>query len=262
MGASPDPDAVRFLQEVLARAGVDCTPYRAAPLMRRLPACLRALRARTLADARQRLEREPRLLRPAASALLIGVTEFFRDPPVFEYLNTTLLPALAAERSPLKAWSAGCADGAELYSLAMLLARRGMLAGSLLVGTDCREGAIQAASRGWFDTERLRPVPSNLRQTCFFEEQGGSRVCGTIREAVQWQRADILTGDCAGASPFDLVLCRNLAIYFEPPAARRLWSRLADALRPGGVLVVGKAERPDRQSGWRRLAPCVFEKRR
>ena len=121
--AALDPLAAWILQ----RTGLDCSVYRPAPLNRRIPACLRALRAGSTAEARVLLARFPELLPRTLDTLLIGVTGFARDAAVFDALARIALPSLRARPDDLRVWSAGCADGSELYSAAILLAEAGLL---------------------------------------------------------------------------------------------------------------------------------------
>jgi chemotaxis protein methyltransferase CheR len=81
-----------------------------------------------------------------------------------------------------------------------------------------------------------------------------------VRQALNWQQGNILAVAPGDEAAWDVILCRNVAIYLEAAAAARLWSRLSQALDVGGILVAGKAERPDHQAGLVRWAPCVFEK--
>ena len=177
------------------------------------------------------------------------------------YLDKAVLPKLSASGTGLRVCSAGCADGAELYWVAMLLAPPRALEGSTLLGTDCRLDAIRQAQRGWFDSTRLQSIDEGLRQTFFVPHQRGWQVCGVWQQATLWQQGDALAGPPAGQPSWDLILCRNVAIYLEPTAAARLWTVLVGSLRIGGILVVGRAERPQQQLSLLRLAPCVFEKR-
>ena len=258
---SLDPKARRFLRWILGHAGVDLDHYRPAPLGRRLKACLRCVRAKSVEEATRILERQPEKIPLAASALLIGVTQFFREPQVFSYLDSSLLPMLSEDRGGLRIWSAGCADGAELYSVAMLLAEQGLLEGSRLLGTDCRADAIAQARRGWYEAARLESVHEPFRQRHFTPALGGWQVCDLLRQATIWQQADVLAGPSRADGKWDVILCRNLAIYLEPAAVMRLWAKLTESLRVGGILIVGKAEQPERRLRLARLAPCVFERR-
>jgi chemotaxis methyl-accepting protein methylase len=256
-----EPETAAFLSWLLGQAGVDRQCYRDAPLARRLRACLRRLRCRSVAEAWTRLEQEPADIPAAISVLLIGVTEFFRDRSVFGYLDEVVLPRLAADRAGLRVWSVGCADGAELYSVAMLLARHGLLEHCWLRGTDCRADAVVQAQRGWYESSRLGGLDASLREAFFVRERGGWRVGEALRSATEWGQESMLADSPVQGERWDLILCRNVAIYFQPAASARLWTRLANALRSGGVLVLGKAERPGGQDSLARLGPCVFIKR-
>jgi chemotaxis methyl-accepting protein methylase len=254
----PDPptEKAAFVQWLFALAGLDSRCYRAETLQRRLPSCLRALRARNPAEARDRLEEEPGLLGPALDAMLVGVTGFFRDGPVFDLLRRQVLPALGPDRRGVQAWSVGCSDGCELVSLGILLAEARRLGGSYLLGTDCRPSAVRRAKTGWYDGAALQALPDGLRSRYFLPQDDGGMVVPELRAALRWRVADVLAGPEPGV--WDVILFRNAAMYLRPEAARRLWERFETHLRPGGVLVLGRAERP---TGARRLAPigpCVF----
>ena len=188
------------------------------------------------------LEHRPELLPAAVSSLLIGVTSFFRDESVFDTLRTAVLPKLASQGRPLRVWSAACAGGAELYSVAILLAQAGMLEGSFLLGSDCRSDAVEQAQAAIYSSDDLKNVePADRRR--YFERAGALwRPTEPLRRQAHWRVTDLCRGVEAG--PWDIILWRNMAIYLTPEAASTVWRGQAAALAPGGVLVVGKAERP------------------
>jgi chemotaxis methyl-accepting protein methylase len=267
--AAPEPaeralslshETAALTQWLFARAGLDARQYRAETLQRRLPACLRAVRARSPAHARQLLEKAPELASAALSALVIGVTAFFRDPPVFELLRRQLLPELARGRPRLHVWSAGCSDGAELYSLAILLAELGLLGNSYLVGSDCRADALRRARAGVFDEVALRAVPPPLLKRYFVRRAGGWEVIPPLRYALHWRTADVLKTLEPGL--WDVILCRNTAMYLRAEAAGALWERLEAVLRPGGLLVLGKAERPTGAQRLSLVGSCIYRRNR
>jgi chemotaxis protein methyltransferase CheR len=232
----------QLISDLLKRAGLNPGCYRNKALYRRLPACLRSLHADSEACALQILEREPELLAVAMDALLIGVTEFFRDSTIFETLRTEILPQLEAQGRPLRVWSAGCSNGAELYSVAILLAQTGMLDGCYLLGTDCRFDAIQRARNAIYDLNQLRNIQSPDQAIYFTNAGRNYRPIGLLCRNVHWHVADLLQGIEQG--PWDLILWRNMAIYLTAEAAEPVWYGLASSLAPGGALIVGRAERP------------------
>lgn len=240
---------------LLARAGLDPDAYRATPLQRRVPACLRALGVTSEAAALRALQREPAPRAEALSALLLGVTSFFRDDEVFARLERQVVPRLRGlDRAP-RVLSVGCASGAELYSVAMLLAEAGLIAGATLTGIDARPDAIAAARGGVFAPAALTGLSDARRHRHLEPAPGGERIAGRLRQHTTWRLADATRGLPPG--PWDLVLCRNLIIYLQAHCAATLYARLRGALAPGGVLVLGRAERPPRALGLQPLGPSL-----
>lgn len=234
-------------RRVLRQTGLDPAAYRAAPLRRRVPACLRAMRASSEAEACARLEDEA-VLNIALDSLLIGVSGFFRDAAVWTALQGRVLPDLARRRpGTIRVLSIACSSGAELYSVAMLLAEARLLHRSELVGVDCRPGALAAARAGLVDTVALETVAPELRDR-YFERTGAAwRATGALRHRSTWQLMDATRVLPAGS--WDLVLCRNFLMYLRDDIADAVCRRAIASLSPGGLLVLGKAERPPSCSG-------------
>jgi chemotaxis protein methyltransferase CheR len=227
-------EASAFLIWLFRQAGLNARDYRPASLLRRLPACLRALRVTSIPQARRLLRGSPHLVCIALDALLLGVTEFFRDAHVFACLRNELSLIASRKQAMMRIWSAGCSNGAELYSVAALLDELNLLDRCELLGTDCRADAIARAAAA------------------------GERVACGQRERTTWRGANVLAGVEPG--PWDVILCRNLAMYLQPDSGKRLWRGLASVLNSHGVLVVGKAERPAGVNGLTPLGPCVYRR--
>jgi chemotaxis methyl-accepting protein methylase len=248
------------LASILSHAGVNPLMYRPASLERRVPACLRALRAHSLAHAQERVQRHPELAAVAVDTLLLGVTSFFRDPEIFNYLGSTLLPKWHESRvrgAGPRILSIGCSDGHELYSMAIVLHQTGIWPPDLLLGMDCRPSAIARARRGVYAESEVRTLtPAHAR---YFEAAGDSKVqiIDSLRTLAQWQCGDLgrFRERC-----FDIVLFRNVSIYFEAAFGEQIWERTLALLNPGGLLVTGKAERPTPGRSLRRLHSCVYQK--
>jgi chemotaxis methyl-accepting protein methylase len=247
-----------FLRWLFDRAGLKAGAYRSETLFRRLPACLRLLRAADPEHARVLLEQRPSLIEPAISVMLVGVTTFFRDPDVFDWLAREGLQPRPGDRPGLYVWSAGCSDGPELYSVALLLAEASLLGDAYLLGTDCRADAIGRARQAMYDDSTTRAVPRPMLDR-YFERVGTRRqVVPAIRRQLRWAVTDVLKAIEPGA--WDVILFRNTAMYCGTERLAELWTRLENSLRPGGILVLGRAERP---FGVKRLAlvrPCVYRR--
>lgn len=246
--------------KLFEQAGLRLDDYRLETLKRRIPACLRALRVDSASRACEAVDRQGELLKVAVSALVIGVTSFFRDPTVFAMIAESFLPEVLRRSSNPRIWSVGCSDGPELYSIAMLLAERGAVQRSTLLGTDCRADAIARARDGRYDTASLKGVPAPFLGRYFAPHGAAWQIHPFLRASTQWRTGNALCTPEPGS--WDLILCRNMAIYLQPEAAGRLWARLGESLRPGGILVTGKAERPYGAAGLVPVAPSVYQRDR
>lgn len=228
-----------------------------SPLLRRLPACLRALKVEDCSAALMSIHENPSLLTVAVDALLNGTTSFFRDPPVFEHLEQVVIPDLLRNTSNPGIWSVACSDGTELYSVAMLLAECDSSSAPRLLGTDCRKSALDVARKGIYPLHAVPTPRSDLALGHLIRGKSTVSIHPNLVSRAEWRQHDILNGKAEGL--WDMILCRNLAIYLEREAALTMWQSLATALRPGGILVVGKAESPQ-STGLIRIGPCIFQK--
>ena len=180
--------------------------------------------------------------RDAVAALVehvaVGETAFWRHPEQLEAVG--LLAGRA--RGPLSIWSAGCATGEEAYSVAMALLEAGRAGqGDRVLATDVSARALAAAREGVYGPRALRKLPAALADR-WLEGAGTLRVKEPVRALVTFARHNLMAAEAAPGGPFDVVLCRNVLIYFDEATAARVVGRLAAALAPGGTLVLGPVE--------------------
>jgi chemotaxis methyl-accepting protein methylase len=242
---SRDEELATLLAQVQGARGLTCDGYKPSCLRRRLAVRMRARGVHTYAAYAEVLRRDAAEYDRLLDALTINVTKFFRNRETWEVLAATFLPALWAERGGVRCWSAGCASGEEPYSVAMLLLEHARGAGAdaaacLVDATDLDPTALARARVGEYRAAALEETPRALVSR-YFEGAGPWRVAPQVRDLVRWHRHDLLR-DPPPAAPYDLITCRNVVIYFERPNQERLYHAFADALRPGGVLVLGKVE--------------------
>lgn len=247
------PSSPDGLASVLALVGkhahIDFRSYKPTSLQRRVSRRMAVVHATTLEEYTHYLEEHPEEMAELVMSLLIKVTEFFRDPEAFSYIRREILPELVARgretgRS-LRIWSAGCATGEEAYSLAMLVAEmRGAEMSDWTVkifATDLDENAVAFARRGVYPENVLRDVPPAYLDRYFERSEQGRRVSKSLRQLVMFGQQDLARG-----VPFpriDLVVCRNLLIYFKPELQQSVLDLFAYALHPSnGYLFLGKAE--------------------
>ncbi|MGI6081443.1 MAG: CheR family methyltransferase [Limnochordia bacterium] len=257
---SDDQGFAALCRVVCDTLGLRLEAYRGKQLERRLGFFRRRHRIADNAELARRLRGDGELQQAFADFLTINVTEFFRNPERFEALRLRHLPTLLRQRSPLRVWSAGCSNGAELYSVAMLLAELTPGVGHELLGTDIDEGSLNQARKGVYAAQAMKTVPPSFRR--YFTERGdGSFVIDRrLRQQARFEYHDLLRD--AYPSDQDLVLCRNVAIYFTEESKARLHGQLAESLRPGGILVIGATESifRARSHGLRYLKPGFYER--
>ncbi|WBV45368.1 protein-glutamate O-methyltransferase CheR [Pseudoroseomonas cervicalis] len=254
----PDVEFARLKAEVIARTGHFYYEDKDALLWERLRRRLRETGLPGPAAYLERL-RDPAQGEAEWAALeaeiTIGETFFFRYAEQFAALQQTILPDILARRRGerrLRAWSAGCASGAEPYSLGILLRR--MLGEAVpdwrlsLLGTDLNEAALAMARRGQYSRWALRSLPAEELERDFLPGADGRSwlLRPQHRAMVRFERQNLL-GLLDGTAPlqmtgFDLILCRNVLIYFHPEMVERLVRALAERLAEGGWLLLGHAE--------------------
>jgi chemotaxis protein methyltransferase CheR len=184
-------------------------------------------------------------------AITTQETLFFRDDSPFTALQNKALPELFDHKSKtafpkrLRIWSAASSTGQEAYSIGMTLCELipDILTWDInILATDISDAAIKAASVGWYAKHEIqRGMKPQMLAKYFVEQKGGWRVKDQIRSMVLFQKRNLLQ-PFAGIGPFDIIFCRNVAIYFEPQKRRDLFLRLAERLTPEGYLFVGSSE--------------------
>ncbi|HEU5330904.1 MAG TPA: chemotaxis protein CheB [Thermomicrobiales bacterium] len=237
-----------FLAQVRERNGLDFSRYKMGTIQRRLQRRIVVTETGNLAGYLQYLDTHPDEYGRLVSSFLIKVTEFFRDPKLFAVLRETVLPELiAAARQHdygLRFWSAGCATGEEAYSLAILVAEA--LGAGLddvdvrIFATDVDEDAVAFARRGVYHASALGGISAALRARYFTADGDAYQVKKRVRGLVVFGQHDL--GQRPPFPRLDLVLCRNVLIYFTPDLQTRTLQLFAYALRDGGILVLGRAE--------------------
>jgi len=237
------------LLQVNRRVNIDFRPYKPSTILRRISRRMAVTHTASLQDYAKYLQEHPEEAGELVMAFLIKVTEFFRDVQAFSYLKKNILPEIinrAREgHHSLRFWSAGCATGEEPYSLAILLAD--LLGAELpqwsikIFATDLDEGAINFARRGLYPPNVLKNLPEDYRQRFFESVDHGYRISKALRQMLIFGQQDLSRG-----VPFpniDLVVCRNLLIYFNEDLQQHVLDLFAFSLRHSkGYLFLGKAE--------------------
>jgi chemotaxis methyl-accepting protein methylase len=245
MTEEADPGLALVVQHLEGRGGPPLGDYKDRCLRRRLAVRMRACGVGSLLDYANLLSQSATETDKLLQALTINVTQFFRNPEVWDRLESLLRPVVRARQGALRIWSAGCASGEESYSLALLCCQLGMEE----LGIEAKPPVIDATDIDVASLERARSgrypkrvVSAGGRLTRLLVPVGEEvQVPEGVRRAVRVRHHDMLR-EPPPDPPYDLVLCRNVIIYFSREAQDRLVARFTDALHLGGFLMLGRVE--------------------
>lgn len=246
-------DEFRFLASFMSReTGIVLSDHKRQMVCGRLVKRLRSLGLRSFAEYVELLQG------PAAAgevenlvnAITTNITNFFREPHHFEFLKNTVLAPRVSERPRrprIRIWSAGCSSGEEPYSIAMTMAdvlKAGDGWDALILATDIDTNVLRRAEAGIYPADAAKHIPETYRKR-FLRRVAGDhdrvQMAEELRHMIRFRRLN-LHDSWPMKGMFDVIFCRNVAIYFDKPTQRKLFNRYADYLNLGGMLYLGHAE--------------------
>ena len=241
-----DTDFESVAKLLRRRRQFDLSQYKDRCIRRRIAKRLRVCQVRDFPAYLNKLEVDRDELDALLSTISIHVSQFFRNPDTFRILEQKILPELlryarADGRTGLTLWSAGCSTGEEPYSLALLVDDMAVQDLDIrILATDISEPVLESARLGSFEATRMKEIPPDVIASYFQAENGHYRLADRVRKKVEFLRHNIMTA--SGYPPADLILCRNVLIYFTRSEQERILSRFAETLPEHGALVLGRAE--------------------
>jgi chemotaxis protein methyltransferase CheR len=239
--ATSSDEYVDFCVGVRRLTGLDLGSYNRAQMERRIRSHAERHDTPVLRDFLRRLRASPEWLESFLDRITINVSELYRDPAQYETLRAKVVPELRRQNTgSIQVWSAGCSYGAEAYTLACILSEEGV-ARFGVTGSDIDPRMVARARRGWFSSADMRHVPPRVRDAHFAAADGGFLARAALATRLRFRSDDLLAATYAGG--WDLVLCRNVVIYFTDAARAGVHRNIAASLRPGGYLMIGPTER-------------------
>lgn len=240
----------RLIQKINSDGGINLGPYRRAYVERRIIARMRMLRLHSYRQYASHLASHPDEYSKLMDTLTINVTDFFRDPLVYNTFNTKILPSLIEEKLKsrnriLRAWSAGCATGEESYSLAMLfmeaLNEKGAGLNFTVFGTDLDPKALAKAKEATYSLAKLSHIPKRLQLKYIEAANDAFKICPEVTRHVKFRQMNLFTDK--PVSLVDVIFCRNVFIYFDKEQQEKVLKQFWSALVRGGYLVLGRSEK-------------------
>ncbi|SMO85913.1 CheR family methyltransferase [Paracoccus laeviglucosivorans] len=245
--AMEDIELDLFLEALHRRYHYDFRSYSRASLRRRVEVVRQRLDCDTTSDAQRRLLHEPQVLAEVIDAMTVQVSAFFRDPEYYRVLREQVVPHLRTFAS-VKVWVAGCANGEELYSLAILLREEGLLDRTVLYATEINRRALARAQAGVWDIEHMQEFSRNYQlaggrgslSDHYTAAYGRAVFDRSLKNRVVFSEHDLATDEVF--SEVHLISCRNVLIYFDQTLQNRAFRLFSDSLVRGGFLGLGQHE--------------------
>lgn len=251
---SEENDFKYLLDKVHRNKGIDFSLYRPGTLKRRIHTRLKATRSSDYLDYTLYLNRHPEEYDNLVNAVAINVSEFFRNPEAFEAIRKKVIPCILETARgnglrTIRAWSAGTSFGEEAYSLAILFSEA--VAGMndtqfdvKILGTDIDAECIEAAKRGIYKESSLKGLDKRFKEDFFTASEGKSGIEYIVKPFLKGMTQFKVHNLASGRAPsgLDIILCRNVVIYFTRPLQEFVYSQFAGSLNKGGFLVLGKVE--------------------
>lgn len=235
-----DLDFMTFVRKFKEFSGIDLAKYKEQQMKRRLTTLRDNRGYVSFAAYFDALLKDKSLYEEFLDRMTINVSEFWRNANRWEHLQRKVLPELYQKNRRLKCWSAACSTGEEPYTLAMILDQLMYLQSSTIVATDLDEIVLQKARTGVYAEASLREVPSLFAKKYFTEKDRKYHVQESLKRNIRFQKHNLLTDRYD--SQYDLIICRNVTIYFTDEAKNTVYEKFAQALKPGGILFVGNTE--------------------
>ncbi len=247
--ATPDSAALDDVYAMLEKEfGIDFKHYKPSTVTRRIERRLSLSKVDDVQQYLSRLQNERGEIDVLYRDLLIGVTRFFRNEAAFELLETRVLPDLLNKcipGRPLRVWVAGCATGEEAYSIAILLhelTAHNPKKSFQIFATDVHKGSIELAGRAFYPEASLVNVSPERRDRYFVRSGGSFQLVPELRQAIVFAAHNVIKD--APFTRMDLVSCRNMLIYFQPPVQQKVLNQFHFALNRGGIMLLGPSESP------------------
>ena len=240
---------------IRTKISYDCSQYKVKCLKRRINVRIRATNSINYLGYLNYLKTNPQEFSELADSLTINVTRFFRNKTVFDIIDNTIFDSILQNKIKkrsriLNIWSAGCSSGEEPYSLAIIahqFLQRKNLVGKItirILGTDIDRASLEKAKIGIYPETAFEETPSEIVETYFSPLPNYRRkhyqICNTIKKNVRFSYLNLVTE--RPKLYFDLILCRNVLIYFNRDLQQHVFKTLVDSLNSGGYIVLGKTE--------------------
>ena len=255
-------DYEKFKKDVLALTKIDLNYYKEKQMRRRINTIATKHGCQDYDEYVKVLKTDKEKFTQFINFLTINVSEFYRNPDQWKLMDETVIPKLIREQGRnLKIWSAACSTGDEPYSLAMAFSKHIPLTNIRITATDIDKQVIETAKRGLYSEKSIANVPVDLKKKYFTKVGESYQISDEIKRCVTFKEHNLLKDPYP--KDFDLILCRNVVIYFTDEAKDMIYKNFYSSLKNHGVLFIGSTEQITnyRELGFERMSSFYFEKK-
>ncbi|RKD34771.1 CheR family methyltransferase [Thermohalobacter berrensis] len=230
-----------FKKQIYKLTNIDLGSYKEKQMKRRINSLIKRNNFRNYDNYFKALKNDNNLLDEFLNYLTINVSEFFRNPEQWKVLEDYILPKLIKSKGKnIKVWSSACSTGEEPYTLVMILSKYLNLQDVKVLATDIDNNAINNAKVGVYDEKSLKNVPSNFKSKYFTKLGRKFKIDNSIKQCVKFKKHNLLEDDYP--TNLDLIICRNVMIYFTEEAKNKLYKKFNKSLADDGIFFVGSTE--------------------
>lgn len=234
------PEYKQFSVNVHRQFGIDLSSYKETQMRRRLTSLRNQRGYASFAAYFDGIAKEKQLQEEFMDRLTINVTEFYRNPNRWTILQQDILPSLIKYKRHLRIWSAACSTGEEPYSLALMMIEQFRDVSFDIIATDIDEHVLQKAEKGTYKPEALKNIPSDKKSKYFLYKDNQYTVSPLLKQHIRFQQHNLLQD--AYPKNVDLIVCRNVLIYFTDKAKEAIYQQFSHSLKDNCYLFVGSTE--------------------
>ncbi|WP_077625268.1 CheR family methyltransferase [Sediminibacillus massiliensis] len=255
-----DNDYQFFIDKVKKKTRIDLSQYKEKQMKRRLTSLSVKNGFSSLKSFYEQMEKDKALMDKFLSHMTINVSEFYRNRRQWDILAKDILPSMTENQKNIKIWSAACSTGEEPYSLATLLHPYKKSIAVSLMATDIDSMVLEQAKLGLYSEKSLKELRKEEVDRYFINSGSSYQIDSKYKQMVSFKKHDLLEGTYG--TDFDLIVCRNVLIYFTEEAKEKVFRKFSDSLRKGGILFLGTTERINnpQQYGLKPIQSFFFEK--
>lgn len=250
-----------FKVDVLRLTKIDLNFYKEKQMRRRIDTLATKNGAKSYAEFVQMIKTDKEKFEQFVNFLTINVSEFYRNPDQWKLMDEQVIPKIIKEQKrPIKIWSAACSTGDEPYSLAMAFSKHIPLSDIKIMATDIDKQVIEHAKVGLYAEKSIAAVPDDLKKKYFTKIGNSYQISDDIKKCVTFKEHNLLKDTYP--KDYDLILCRNVVIYFTDEAKNMIYKNFFDSLKTHGVLFIGSTEQISnyKDIGFNRMSSFYFEK--